>query len=521
MGKAIGIDLGTTNIVVTYRDKKGKIKVFKEGGESVIPSAVYLLNKNSCLIGEEALKRGRRNPKALITNFKYDMGENRKTPHTAENGDKVSLNSTQVARMILEEVLKKVTKKIIKEFPGEDIEKAIITVPAKFNPLQKENTKKAAIGAGIQEVKLALESTAAAIAYIEENDIKSKILVYDFGGGTFDVSLIEKTGTGFKEVVTPEGDRHLGGNLITKRIADYLFDMIENELGLEIPKDRDDFDPDEYDFDYPEEIYVTNYNAVYEIAEKIKKDFAETDDIEEYLSIIVPDENGERLENLEINMNYEIFSNLIEKDIDRTIDIVDRVIQESGVDKDEITVILTGGSSLLRAVGIKLEEYFDRGIEVFRTATLISEGACILTEMIDGLEIEGNLPNDIGVKVNKPLGRVEFKTLLKAGTPEKDAKGEDSFSLVNDNQRSLKVQLYERDRNNYPNAIKISDEGCVEISVLEIDLPENLKKDDTDVRLKLSILKDGTLSLNVSLFNKKGLEILSEELKIKREGVLE
>lgn len=144
------------------------------------------------------------------------MGENRKKTYKAENGDRVSLNSTQIARMVLEEVLKKVTKKIMKEFPGEDIEKAVITVPAKFNPIQKDNTKRAAIEAGIQDIKLALESTAAAIAYAEENSINSKILVYDFGGGTFDVSLIEKTGTGFREIVTPEGDRHLGGNLITK-----------------------------------------------------------------------------------------------------------------------------------------------------------------------------------------------------------------------------------------------------------------------------------------------------------------
>ena len=521
MGKAIGIDLGTTNTVVTYRDKKGKIRVFKEKGESVIPTAVYLLTKNECLIGEEALVKGRFNPKSLITNFKYDMGENRKKTYKAENGDRVSLNSTQIARMVLEEVLKKVIKKIMKEFPGEDIEKAVITVPAKFNPIQKDNTKRAAIEAGIQDIKLALESTAAAIAYAEENSINSKILVYDFGGGTFDVSLIEKTGTGFREIVTPEGDRHLGGNLITKRVADYLFEKIENEVGLPIPNDRDEFDSDDYDFDYPEDIYVKNYNTVYEIAEKIKKDFSDTDNIEEYITIIVPDEHGERVENVVINLDYEAFSTLIEKDIDRTIEIVDRVIQESGIDKDEISVILTGGSSLLRVVGIKLEEYFDRGIEVFSTATLISEGACILTEILDGLEIEGNLPNDIGIKVNKSLGRVEFEPLLEAGTVEKNAEAIKDFSLMNDNQKNLKIQLYERDRNNYPNAIKISDEGCIEISSLEVELPENLKKDNTIVRLKLNILKDGTLALNISLHNSNGTNIFSEELKVKREGVLE
>ena len=521
MGKAIGIDLGTTNIVVTYRDKKGKLKVFKEGGTSVIPSAVYLLNKNECLVGKEALMRGKINPKSLITNFKYDMGDNRKKKYVAENGDRIPLNSTQIARSVLVEVLKKVTQKIMKEFPNEDIEKAIITVPAKFNPIQKDNTKKAAIEAGLQDVKVALESTAAAIAYAEENNIKSKILVYDFGGGTFDVSLIEKTGTGFREVVTPEGDRHLGGNLITKRIAEYIFDLIENEIGLPIPKERDDFDSDDYDFDYPEDIYIQNYNEVYEMAEKIKKFFSDTNNIEESVTVIVPDESSQRIENIDIKMDYKTFSNFIEKDIDRATEIGDRIIKDSGVNKDDITVILTGGSSLLRIVGIKLEEYFDRGIEVFRTATLISEGACILTELIDGLEIEGNLPNDIGVKVNRSLGRVEFETLLEAGTVEKDAACEKEFSLMNDNQRSLKIQLYERDRKNYPNAIKISDEGCMELSTLEIELPENLKKDETSVKLKLNISKDGTLILNLSLQNKIGKEIFNEELKVKREEILE
>lgn len=521
MGKAIGIDLGTTNIVVSYFDKKNKVKIFREKGEIIIPSALYLVSKTEYLIGENALSRGKVNPRSLITNFKYDMGENRKKVFIAENGDKVSLNSTQVARKVLEEVLNKVTKKIIKDFPGEDIEQAVITVPAKFNPIQKDNTKKAAFEAGLQDVKLALESTAAAIAYADENDIKSKILIYDFGGGTFDVSLIEKTSSGFREVVTPEGDRHLGGNLLTKRIADYLFDEIENELGLEMPKERDEFDPEDYDFEYPEDIYVKNYIAVYNLAEKIKKDFNETDNINETIQIQTPRKTGITLENIDISLDYKTFCKIIESDINRTITIVDRVLKESNVDKNDITVILTGGSSLLKLVGVKLEEYFNKGIETFKTASLISEGACILTQKIDGLEIEGNLPNDIGVKVNKKLGRVEFEPLLEAGTPEKNAEGIKDFELMEDNQKTLKVQLYERDKTNYPNAIKINDEGCTELDSLEINLPENLKKSDTLVRLKLNILKDGTLALNVSLHNSRGEKIYSENLEIERAGILE
>lgn len=521
MGKAIGIDLGTTNTVVSYFDKKGRIKQIKDKGNIVIPSAVYLLDKNKVLVGEEALTRGVLYPEYLITNFKYDIGDKSKKKYTAENGDSVKLNSSIIAQKVLEEVLKKATDKIIKEFPGEDIDEAVITVPAKFNPIQKEMTKEAARNAGLQNVKLALESTAAAIAYMNDDDaeeLKSKLMIYDFGGGTFDVSIIEKTSKGFREVTTPEGDRNLGGNLLTKRVADYLFDVVENEYGLEMPKDREDFDSDDYDFEFPEEIYIKNYNAIYEIAERIKKGFSDTDNVEEILSIIIPkiDDIAEKLVDIEINMPYEEFCSLIEKDIDRTIEIVERVLNEASIDKDDVTVILTGGSSLLRLVAGKLENYFDRGIEVFRTATLISEGACRLTENMNGLEIEGNLPNDIGVKINGNFGSVIFKELLRAGTPEKSAIAKEEFSLLHDNQRSIKINLYERDIKNFPNAKKISDDGCIMMEEFTIDLPENLSKDRTKVELTLEIKEDGVMTLGAELRDNKGI-IISKDLVIKRE----
>lgn len=526
MGKAIGIDLGTTNTIISYYDKKGKIKQFKDKGEIVIPSAIYLVDKSTILIGENALRRGEINPEHLITNFKYDIGDRKAKEYIAESGERIRLNALQVAERVIVEVLKKVTTKIMKEFPGEDIEEAVITVPAKFNPIQKENTKKAALNAGLQEVKLALESTAAAIAYIDEEGIervKSKVMVYDFGGGTFDVSIIEKTGTGFREVTTPEGDRNLGGNLITKRIADYIFDEVENEIGLEMPKDREDFDSDDYDFDFPMEIYIKNYNAIYSLAERIKKEFSDAEEVEEILSLTIPkldEDSEERRVDIELNFTYEQFCELIEEDIDRTIEIVDKVLRDSDIDKDELTVILTGGSSLLKLVGVKLEEYFDKEIEVFRTATLISEGACILTESMSGLEVEGNLPNDIGIKINGTLGNVLFKPLLNAGTSEKNAVVTEKFSLLYDNQRTLKITLYERDIKNYPNAEKIRDDGCIMIDEFEIDLPEHLSKSDTVVELTLGILKDGTLSLDTVLTNSKGV-VYDEKLTVKREEILE
>ena len=521
MGKAIGIDLGTSNTVVSYIDKKGRVKIYKEKGELTIPSALYLKSRNEIEIGEEALKYGQINPQSLIVNYKYDIGDSKKKQYKAANGDRVALSSIQITTIVLTEVLKRVTKKLMKDFPGEDIDEAVITVPAKFNPVQKKNTKLAAEKAGLQNVKLALESTAAAIAYSQENDdLKSKVLVYDFGGGTFDVSLIEKTSAGFKEVVTPQGDRQLGGNLITKRIADYIFDEIEENMGIVICKDRNDFDEDDYDY-YPEDIYVQNYNNVYNAAEKIKKSFSEVEEIQEYITVIFPSEDGNESEQFQFVMDFETFYSLVESDIDRTIEIVDKTVKDSGENKEDITVILTGGSSLLKPVQIKLEDYFDRAIEVFRPATLISEGACILTEIMNGLQIEGNLPNDIGVKAFGPLGRVVFETLLAAGTSEKNAQATKDFELNMDNQKFLSVQLYERDIKNYPNAVKINDDGCIEIETLKIDLPSNLKKSETIVRLTLKIENDGTLFLDISLFDKFGKKIVDEKLLVQKESVFE
>lgn len=517
MGKSIGIDLGTTNTVVSYRNKKNEIKILKNGGKKVTPTAVYFETKDRYIVGTDALKKGMIHPEALATNFKYNMGESKKITYRAENGDRVSVTPTKLAEIVIREVLKKASEKIIKEFPGEEIDKAVITVPAKFNPLQKKNTKAAALNAGIEEIKLALESTAAAIAYAEEEQISSKIMVYDFGGGTFDVSLIEKTGTGFREIVAPDGDRNLGGNILTAAVADYIFDKIEEKTGLEMPKNRNDYDEDEYE-GLPEEVFLKNYIEVYKAAEKLKEEMVDSEEASEILNIIKP-ESGQEF--LEISIDYKTFYKLTKEYIEKTIKIVNRIIEESGLKKDDIeTIILTGGSSLVKSVRIELEKYFDRQIHIVKTDTLISEGACILTENLDSLKMENKLPNDIGVAVLGEFSRKVFKRLLKAGTPEKDAFAQENFKLSNDNQKELKIQLYERDINNYPNAKRISDEGCILIDELIMKLPENLKT-DVKIVLKLNISEEGILILNVIIYDKNGNEIYKEDLSVKREEIVE
>ena len=526
MSRAIGVDLGTTNTLVSYIDKNNSVKTYRLKGEKAIPSAIYLISKDKYVIGEEALTRGISWPEGLVENFKYNIGETRKTEYIAENGDRIALNSVQASKILLEEILKKVTTKIIKDF-NDDIGEVIITVPAKFNPIQKKNTKRAAENAGFQTVKLAKESTAAAIAYIHQNqeEVKNKLLVYDFGGGTFDVSIIEKSMNGYKEVVTPAGDRNLGGNLITKRIADYIIDKIEEDLDIEICKDRDEFDESDYGY-YPEKTYIKSYINIYHTAESLKKKFSEIEDeeyLEEFIQIFIPKEETKTEEtyNYNFRLSPQQFNKIIEKDIDRTIEIVKKVVEESGVDKNDLDIILTGGSSLLSLVQIKLEIYFDREIKVYRPDTLISEGAAFLTENINGLEMESNLPNDIGVKISQRNGIGLFEPLLKAGTAEKNANVTRTFTLFDDDQTNVKIQLYERDILNYPNAKRVSDEGCSQIDELDIALPNGLKKDSTDISLNLQIDNNGTLLLNVSLHDRISGQVIKDKLNVTFEEMVE
>ncbi|MGL6023131.1 MAG: Hsp70 family protein, partial [Cetobacterium sp.] len=321
MERSVGIDLGTTNTVISYIDKKGKIKVLKFGRNVALPSAIYFETKNDIIFGEPAIEKGFINPKALARNFKPLMGTKDKIDVVAENGDKFSLTAKELSKRLLNMVFNKATEKMLKEFPGDYVGKVVITVPSKFSPNQKADTKWAAMKAGIEEVKLVSESTAAAIAYASENELHKKVLVYDFGGGTFDVSIIEKKGERYVDAVTPGGDKNLGGNLLTKEIMNFIFEKIEEDLGIELPLDEDDFDEDDYSM--TEDIYRKNLYNIYAAANSIKEALSEVESLTVPLEIYKTEEDYKVL-SLEFNRKRLMI--LIGKYIEKTIKILDNTI---------------------------------------------------------------------------------------------------------------------------------------------------------------------------------------------------
>ncbi|MGL6066382.1 MAG: Hsp70 family protein [Cetobacterium sp.] len=517
--RSVGIDLGTTNTVVSYIDKKGEIKTIKFGRNSAIPSAIYFKTKDEHIFGESAIERGIAYPRALSRNFKSKMGSKERIEIIAENGDKLNLMAKDFAKLLLNTIFNKATEKMAKEFPGDFINKAIITVPAKFSTSEKEATKWAAKKAGIEEVKLTSESTAAAIAYASENELNKKVLVYDFGGGTFDVSIIEKKGEVYVDAVTPGGDKHLGGNILTKEIMDFFFEKIDDELGIEMPKDEDDFDKDE--FDMSEDVYRKNYLSIYQEANYLKEILS---DREKHKSILDIYKNESEIKTLEIEFDRRRLLKLIESHLDRTIKILDETIHQ-GLTKDDIgTIVLAGGSSLIPKVKEKIEKYFGKSVNLTEdTATLISKGAAILTTMIDGTMVgESILTNDIGIETNNGgMSLGVFDTLIEAGTLYSKAKGSGVFRLVEDNQETIKIKLFERDIKNYPNAKHTRSQGCEFLEEIVIKLPDDLKKDETKIILELEITSEGILNLDIKLEDEQGNLISSNELSYDKGSVLE
>lgn len=528
MGKSIGIDLGTSNTVVSYFDKKGRIKNLEFGRNYYLPSAIYFQTKNDYIFGNEAIERGVVKPEALVRNFKSLMGSKEKINIVAENGDKLKVTAKEIAKLLLVKVFDKATQKIAKDFPGEFVDKAVITVPAKFSPQEKEATKWAAERAGIEEIKLATESTAAAVAYAEEYGIGKQVLIYDFGGGTFDVSLIEKVGEGYRDVVTPAGDKELGGNILTKRVMAYIFEKISDDLGIDMPLEEDDdgnlmpVDPREYDeddYEMLEDVYYKNYIEIYQVANTLKEHLSTDSEYTEMLDIYI---NEEDYKTFPIDFTRKRLMHILEDDIDKTIKIIEKFMQDGNIDSKEIgNIILAGGSSLIPAVQEKVSNYFKREVVLSKdTATLISKGACLLTSKLDGvMELDQILANDIGILVSEGGMLRVFNPLIKAGTSYSKATTEKYYQLTQDGQRQLRVDLYERDVVNYPDARRPG-KGCTLIEELRINLPEGLKQNDTKIKLGFQITSEGIMKMGVTVQDYKGNTIVEEEAIYKSDDIL-
>lgn len=320
MSKIIGIDLGTTNSCMSFIEN-GKTSIIPNSeGAKTTPSIVAFTNDGQRLVGESAKRQAVTNPMGTISSIKREMGTNYKK----KIGQR-EYTPQEISAMILQKL--KIDAEI---YLGESVKQAVITVPAYFNDAQRQATKDAGRIAGLEVLRIINEPTAAALAYGLENSYGQKMMVFDLGGGTFDVSIIE-IGNGVIEVLSTSGDNHLGGDDFNEALAQYILTEFQKSSGISLKND------------------LMAMQRVKEAAEKAKKDLSGTMQTQISLPFISAGAAGPL--HLELTLTRAKFDELTRDLVLRTETPVRQALKDAGMDPTEIhQVLLVGGSTRIPAV---------------------------------------------------------------------------------------------------------------------------------------------------------------------------
>lgn len=324
MGKIIGIDLGTTNSCVAVMEGGKPTVISNAEGMRTTPSIVAFTKNGERLVGEAAKRQAVTNPEHTISSIKRHMGTDYKLKI-----DRKKYTPQEISAMILQKL-----KTDAQNYLGDTVTEAVITVPAYFNDAERQATKDAGRIAGLTVKRIINEPTAAALAYGLDNEYHQKIMVYDLGGGTFDVSIIE-IGEGVVEVLSTSGDKKLGGDDFDERIANYLVKEFKSREGIDLSKDK------------------AAMQRIREEAEKAKKELSSSTSVNINLPFISMDRNGGK--HLDITLTRAKFEELIYDIIERTAIPVQTALKDAGLSSAEISkVLLVGGSTRVPAVQNKV-----------------------------------------------------------------------------------------------------------------------------------------------------------------------
>jgi molecular chaperone DnaK len=438
VSKIIGIDLGTTNSVVAVMEG-GEAKVIPNAeGNRTTPSVVAFAKSGERLVGQVAKRQSVTNPKNTIFSIKRFMGrkydevseEMKMVPYQierAENGDvRVVVEGKKYSPPEISAMILGKLKQAAEDYLGEKVDRAVITVPAYFNDAQRQATKDAGRIAGLTVERLVNEPTAAALAYGLDKKKDQTISVYDFGGGTFDISVLE-VGEGVVEVKATNGDTHLGGDNIDQRIIDWLLEEFKKDQGINLGND-------------PMAI-----QRLKEAAEKAKIELSSAQETDINLPFITADASGPK--HMNVRLTRPKLEQLVDDLVQRSIAPTKLALKDSGVDAKEIDeVVLVGGQTRMPAIAKVVKDFFGKephkGVnpdEVVAIGAAI-QGGVLAGDVKDVLLLDVT-PLSLGIET---LGGVATK-LIERNTTIPTRKSE-IFSTAADNQTSVEVHVFQGER---------------------------------------------------------------------------
>ncbi|HEX3926614.1 MAG TPA: molecular chaperone DnaK [Gemmatimonadales bacterium] len=436
--KIIGIDLGTTNSVVAVMEGGDPVVIPNAEGGRTTPSVVAFTKDGERLVGQVAKRQAVTNPKQTVFSIKRFMGrrmneiteESKRVPYKVENGPNglaaveiagKKYTPPEISAMILQKM-----KQTAEDYLGTTVEKAVITVPAYFNDAQRQATKDAGKIAGLEVLRIINEPTAAALAYGLDKKKEEKIAVFDLGGGTYDISVLELA-EGVFEVKSTNGDTHLGGDDFDQRLIDWLVTEFKRDQGIDLSKD------------------AMALQRLKEAAEKAKMELSSTAQTDINLPFITADQSGPK--HLNLTLTRAKFEQLVDDLMQRTIPPMQQALKDAGLKPDEIDeVILVGGSTRIPKIQQIVKDFF--GKEPNRSVNpdeVVAIGAAIQGGVLGG-EVKDVLlldvtPLSLGIET---LGSVT--TVLIPRNTTIPTKKSEVFSTAEDNQTTVEIHVLQGER---------------------------------------------------------------------------